>query len=114
MAYLWEGSLTMHLSERGCSPGDTISTELISYYQDLQKNAEMIVTNNSLNELDRIKRLIEIDAKLSFMLNELVVSPMIGLSQYCCDEARYYQADYLELVEMNKDTLIHRFEKDRR
>lgn len=121
MSYLWEGTLAQQVDlrrtywrDKNFIDEDLIAKELpiptffLDYYQRLKEGAQCLLEANGDELPERSLALLDIDARLSFMVNELAIDPTVTEERYRSEEQKYYQSEYLKLEAGNNDTLLCR------
>lgn len=119
MSYLWEGTLAQKVElrrnywrDKKFIDEDLIAKELpippyfLDYYQRLKEGAQILLEANGDELPERSLALLDIDARLSFMVNELAIDPTVTEERYKVEEQKYYQSEYLRLEAGNNDTLL--------
>lgn len=119
MNNLWDGTLESQVATRrsfwkardyfdleiiGC--GFEIDEFYRGYFVELQERAKKLVEDNSLTEAQRTIALLDIDARLSFLINEVALAPENPVARFKLDEEKYYKQEYLKLEDSNYNTLL--------
>lgn len=119
MNNLWDGTLESQVDARrsfwksrdyfdleiiGC--GFTIDEFYKGYFLELQEKAKRLVRDHTLTEAQRTIALLDIDARLSFLINEVALAPENPIARFKADEEKYYKQEYLKLEDSNYNTLL--------
>lgn len=119
MNNLWNGTLEGQVEARrsfwkerdyfdleiiGC--GFEIDEFYQDYFEELQAQAVELVSDQGITETQRTIALLDIDARLSFLINEVALAPENPVARFKADEEKYYKQEYLKLEDSNYNTLL--------
>lgn len=119
MDFLWEKTIEEQIEKRRAVYADDdflpditqlpkITSELRGYFMDLQgEMQELLSDDDPIWNVERIKRSLLTDAKLSFLINELTTDPYVTYDELKRREARFYRSDYLTALDVEvRGTLL--------
>lgn len=121
MKHNWEGTLKEHvtdcrekwLKEKLIHPGEVladypIDANIEAYYESLKKEIKSLECHGPLvADIEKVQRLIAIDARMNFLIGELVLVPKITFAEYIKEESQFSKNEYLSCRKTDCETIIN-------